>query len=171
MCVNTSYGMTGGQYSGTTPAGSKPHVAAGARGDPFISARRRRAGAPYWARARCATGGAAAAHPNGLSRRGFSFIEALSICPTHYGRRTRADAVREYQKLATWTLPLEKKRVSEREERQESYSWARSRRAPEEWSSRYKQATKREASPFVRQMRAGGFALSFARVLAAKRRG
>jgi 2-oxoglutarate ferredoxin oxidoreductase subunit beta len=87
---NLNYGMTGGQYSGTTPedyfTSTSPygHVEQGFDLCKLVAA----AGAPYVARGtvynivqlqRLIT--------DGLKKRGFSFIEVISPCPTHFGRR------------------------------------------------------------------------------------
>ncbi len=98
ICSNNYiYGMTGGQVAPTTFVGDRtttsPH---GNPERPFDLARLvTAAGASYVARW-------TTAHPNQASRamkkalqkKGFSFIEILSQCPTAYGRRTKAgDAV------------------------------------------------------------------------------
>ena len=89
---NANYGMTGGQLSATTPHGKKTSTSA--FGNPerafdlcqLVSA----AGANYVARG-------TVYHVNQLDqliqaailKKGFSFVEAVSPCPTHYGRRNR----------------------------------------------------------------------------------
>ena len=149
---NFNYGMTGGQYSGTTPAGSRTSTSPlGHAEDPFdLCALAAAAGAPYVARGSVRDGAALRRLiRNGLSRRGFSFIEALSICPTHYGRRNDARTPFElYQKLGDMTLPLEKSAsVSEEERHGKLLLGTFADKAPDDWSARYKQATKQEASP------------------------
>ena len=149
---NFNYGMTGGQYSGTTPAGSKTSTSPlGHAEDPFdLCALAAAAGAPYVARGSVRDGAALRRLiRNGLSRRGFSFIEALSICPTHYGRRNDARTPFElYQKLGDMTLPLEKSAsVSEEERHGKLLLGTFADKAPDDWTARYKQATKREIFP------------------------
>jgi 2-oxoglutarate ferredoxin oxidoreductase subunit beta len=87
---NLNYGMTGGQYSGTTPqdyiTSTSPygHVEKGFDLCKLVAA----AGAPYVARStvynivqlqKFIT--------EGIKKRGFSLIEVISPCPTHFGRR------------------------------------------------------------------------------------
>jgi 2-oxoglutarate ferredoxin oxidoreductase subunit beta len=89
---NLNYGMTGGQFSATTPQGSftstspMGHV----EGAFDLCALATAAGAGFVARA-------TAAHPvllkrvlsEALGRPGFSFVEVMTTCPTHYGRANR----------------------------------------------------------------------------------
>ncbi len=93
ICVNNSiYGMTGGQISPTSPRGSYGTTAPyGALERPFnLSDLVTAAGATYVARW-------TTAHPiqlsnaikKGLQNKGFSFIEAVSQCPTYYGRKNK----------------------------------------------------------------------------------
>jgi len=103
ICINNSiYGMTGGQISPTSPAGSFGTTAPyGALEDPFdLSELVKAAGASYVARW-------TAAHPlqlansikKGLKNRGFSFIEAVSQCPTYFGRKNRMRSPVEMMKF------------------------------------------------------------------------
>ncbi|MCG2828298.1 2-oxoglutarate synthase subunit KorB [Methanothermobacter sp. K4] len=103
ICINNSiYGMTGGQISPTSPEGSFGTTAPyGALEDPFdLSELVRAAGASYVARW-------TAAHPlqlansikKGLKNRGFSFIEAVSQCPTYFGRKNRMRSPVEMMKF------------------------------------------------------------------------
>lgn len=93
ICINNSiYGMTGGQISPTSPSGSYGSTAPyGAIEKPFnLSELTKAAGASYVARW-------TTAHPvqlsnaikKGLLNKGFSFIEAVSQCPTYFGRKNR----------------------------------------------------------------------------------
>lgn len=89
---NNIYGMTGGQYSPTTPNGDKGTTAPYGNIDrPFDMCQlASAAGATYVARS-------TAYHANqminyvkkGLSHKGFSFIEGISSCPTYYGRKNK----------------------------------------------------------------------------------
>ncbi|MCI6836955.1 MAG: thiamine pyrophosphate-dependent enzyme [Clostridiales bacterium] len=95
---NNIYGMTGGQFSPTTPTGSFATTA------PYGSIDRTfdlvklatGAGATYAAR------GDAYHVPqtiqliqNGIAHKGFSVIDCVSICPTYYGRKNKkGDAVK-----------------------------------------------------------------------------
>ena len=93
ICINNSiYGMTGGQISPTSPTGSYGSTAPyGAVEKPFnLSKLTTAAGATYVARW-------TTAHPvqlsnsikKGLQNKGFSFIEAVSQCPTYFGRKNK----------------------------------------------------------------------------------
>jgi 2-oxoglutarate/2-oxoacid ferredoxin oxidoreductase subunit beta len=93
ICVNNSiYGMTGGQISPTSPTGSYGSTAPfGAVEKPFdLSELTKAAGATYVSRW-------TTAHPvqlanaikAGLQNKGFSFIEAVSQCPTYFGRKNK----------------------------------------------------------------------------------
>lgn len=86
---NFNYGMTGGQYSGTTPQDSYTttspygHVEHGFDICKLVQA----AGAPYVARGSVyAIGQLQKLITEGLNKKGFSFIEVISTCPTHFGR-------------------------------------------------------------------------------------
>lgn len=102
ICINNSiYGMTGGQISPTSPSGSYGSTAPyGAIEKPFnLSELTKAAGASYVARW-------TTAHPvqlsnaikKGLLNKGFSFIEAVSQCPTYFGRKNRMKTAVEMMK-------------------------------------------------------------------------
>jgi len=89
---NNTYGMTGGQYSPTTPTGDKGTTA------PFgnidmnfdLCDLAKAAGATYVSRSTIFTANMLIKQvENGIKNNGFSFIEALTICPTYYGRKNR----------------------------------------------------------------------------------
>ncbi len=93
MSNNLNYGMTGGQYSGTTPYRAITSTSRyGHVEDEFnISELVRTAGAAYVAKETIA-------NPLQLQRFisralkkrcGFKFVEAVSICPTHYGKENQ----------------------------------------------------------------------------------
>ena len=93
---NNIYGMTGGQYSPTTPYGEKGTTAPYGNIDrsfdiPKIA---EAAGATYTAR-----GSAFDAVrttkliEEGIRHKGFSVIECASICPTYYGRKNKKGSV------------------------------------------------------------------------------
>lgn len=99
---NNIYGMTGGQYSPTTPTGDKGTTAPYGNIDKNFNLcdLARAAGATY-------VGRATAYHANqlvklvenGIKNNGFSFIEAVSVCPTYYGRKNRKGNSVEMMKL------------------------------------------------------------------------
>lgn len=89
---NNIYGMTGGQYSPTTPKNEKGTTAPYGNIDrPFdICELASASGASYVARG-------TSYHvkmledliTKGINNKGFSVIEALSVCPTYYGRKNK----------------------------------------------------------------------------------
>lgn len=122
ICFNNNiYGMTGGQYSPTTPTNEKGTTAPYGNIDkPFDIAKLAiGAGATYSART-------TAYHvpqmdkliEAAIKHKGFSLVEAISICPTYYGRKNKKGSVVD---MMTWLkdnfidvkvaekLPLEKK--------------------------------------------------------------
>ncbi len=89
---NFNYGMTGGQFSPTTPL--SVYTATSPFGNPEeafnLSGLMREAGATYIARwttvhARQVIN----AIKKGIQNKGFSFVEILAQCPTQYGRRNK----------------------------------------------------------------------------------
>lgn len=95
---NLNYGMTGGQYSATTPTGSRTSTSplGHVEGAFDLCRLAEAAGASFVAKA-------TAAHPvllqriltEALGKKGFAFVEVVSTCPTHYGRANRlGDAAR-----------------------------------------------------------------------------
>jgi len=95
---NQNYGMTGGQYSPTTPPGSRTSTSPrGHQERAFdLCDLARVSGASYVAR------GATSYHEelsrlilDGILHPGFSFIEVLSPCPPQFGRRNRMPGVAE----------------------------------------------------------------------------
>lgn len=102
---NDNYGMTGGQFSPTTPIGSITKTSAmGSYEPPFdVCALAEGAGATYVARG-------VTYYPvhlkkmilNGIRHKGFSVIDAISDCPSLYGRMNRlGDAPEMIQRWAT----------------------------------------------------------------------
>lgn len=86
---NFNYGMTGGQYSGTTPQGSRTATSVYGNPEPAMDLCRvaEAAGASYVARSTVYHGVQLQRFiEQGLSKDGFSFIEAVSTCPTYFGR-------------------------------------------------------------------------------------
>ncbi len=107
ICANNAiYGMTGGQVAATTPVGAL--TATTPRGNsyrPFDLAKLvAAAGASYVARyAVVQPLLLQAAIRRGVETRGFSFVEAVSPCPTQFGRRNRlgdaADHLKHLQQM------------------------------------------------------------------------
>ena len=94
---NSTYGMTGGQYSPTTPTNAYGTTAPYGNLDRSFDI----AGLAYGAGASYAARGSAyhvqqtiALIQDGIRNRGFSIIDVASICPTYYGRKNKkGDAV------------------------------------------------------------------------------
>jgi len=91
ICANNGvYGMTGGQVTPTTPLGARTATTPTGNPDrPFDLCRLvEAAGATYVARYSVyQVGPLIRALKRALEHRGFAFVEVLSPCPTHYGRR------------------------------------------------------------------------------------
>jgi 2-oxoglutarate ferredoxin oxidoreductase subunit beta len=89
---NNIYGMTGGQFSPTTPYGAKAATTPHGNIDPAFDLAQLTigAGATYVARGSVDNGRMLQKFiKDGLSHHGFSVIEALSNCHTQYGRRNK----------------------------------------------------------------------------------
>jgi len=92
---NLNYGMTGGQYSATTPEGSNTSTSPLGSLEPAfdLCELAKAAGAAFVARS-------TPYHVQQLQgfikeaivKKGFSLVDVMSICPTHYGRRNRLAA-------------------------------------------------------------------------------
>jgi len=115
ICANNMvYGMTGGQVASTTPLGAQSSTTPkGNTERPFDLCRLvEAAGATYVARY-------AVVQPillqraiqRGIQHQGFSFIEAVSPCPTQFGRRNRmGDPAQVMKALEVSLVPLKKAR-------------------------------------------------------------
>ncbi len=107
---NNIYGMTGGQVSPTTPTGKRASTAPYGNPDaPFdISRLAAAAGATYVARTTVFHFARMDKYiEQALTRKGFTVVEALSPCPTSYGRMNKEGAGVDmllYQKDNTVTL-------------------------------------------------------------------
>ncbi len=93
VCVNNlNYGMTGGQLAPSTPFGAKTTTSAlGCPEEPFNFCHLASAcGAVYVSRwTSLDTRRLQAAVSEALQKRGFSFVEVLTPCPTSFGRRNK----------------------------------------------------------------------------------
>lgn len=99
---NLNYGMTGGQYSGTTPLNSTTvtspygHVEQAFDLCALVSA----AGAPYVARG--TVYGIVQLEKlitEAIRKKGFSFVDVIAPCPTHYGR---ANGMKTAPQMLNW---------------------------------------------------------------------
>jgi len=89
---NNIYGMTGGQYSPTTPTGDLGTTAPYGNIDPSfdIAKLAAAAGATYAARSTAYHARPLAKYiETAISHKGFSLVEAISTCPTYYGRKNK----------------------------------------------------------------------------------
>lgn len=89
---NNIYGMTGGQYSPTTPTGdlgtTAPHGNIDTAFD--IAQLAAAAGATYSARSTAYHARPLAKYiEKAITHKGFSLVEAISTCPTYYGRKNK----------------------------------------------------------------------------------
>lgn len=112
ICANNQiYGMTGGQSASTTPLGALTATSpVGNTYRPFdLCTLVRAAGAVYAARWPVTRPRSLIdSIKRGISTPGFTFIEALTPCPTQFGRRNRYDDVRElYKNLTNQCVPKE----------------------------------------------------------------
>ena len=119
---NSIYGMTGGQFSPTTPTGDYATTAPYGSIDPDFDIPKlaEAAGATYTARG-------TAYHAmqtiklieNGIRHEGFSLVECVSVCPTYYGRKNRkGDAVEMLKWQRDNAVPVAKARNMAAEELQ-----------------------------------------------------
>lgn len=112
LCNNFNYGMTGGQYSSTTPHEAiTPTSRYGMIENCFDTANLvAAAGASYVARV--------AAHDvlklkkyivEATQKKGFGFVEVLAACITHYGKNNKMGTVSEMMKqISEMTIPVSK---------------------------------------------------------------
>jgi 2-oxoglutarate ferredoxin oxidoreductase subunit beta len=118
---NWIYGMTGGQASPTTPEGKKGSTAPYGQIEPNfdIVSLASGAGASFVARQ-------TVAQPvqldklieRGIKKRGFSLIEAMTTCPTTYGRRNKeSDPIAMYEDLKKRGVSLRRAEKMDEEER------------------------------------------------------
>jgi len=119
---NYNYGMTGGQYSATTPFESRTTTSP--KGDPEtgfdVCALAGAAGANYVARTTCYHVGAIKRHIiEAVNKKGFSVVEVASACPTYFGRYNgQGDAVKMMEYFRTRAVAKSRyARMSEEEKK------------------------------------------------------
>jgi len=99
ICANNmNYGMTGGQVCSTTPEGALTHTTRD--GNPYrpfdLCKLVIAAGAVYVARYLVTQGDALVnSIKKALQTQGFAFVEAVSPCPTQFGRQNRLDTPKD----------------------------------------------------------------------------
>lgn len=99
---NFNYGMTGGQYSGTTPENTYTTTSRYGHIEPGFDLCNlaQAAGAPFVARGSVYNVvQLQKLIEEGLEKKGFSFIEAISPCPTHFGR---LNGMKEAPNMIRW---------------------------------------------------------------------
>ncbi len=109
---NNIYGMTGGQYSPTTPLGAKAATAPYGNLEPSFDLVNlvKGAGASFIARGQVGNGRQLAMFiKQGLEHKGFAFIEAVSNCHTQFGRRNKmADPMNMIRWIGDRAKPIKK---------------------------------------------------------------
>lgn len=117
---NSIYGMTGGQYSPTTPTGDYGTTAPyGNIDQPFdIAMLSMGAGATYVAKGDCYHAvQTTKLIQDGIAHKGFSIIDVADICPTYYGRKNKKGGAIEmmrYQK-ENMVTPTDAMKLTEEE--------------------------------------------------------
>lgn len=122
---NNIYGMTGGQYSPTTPLGTKAATAPyGNLEPPFdLTKLAEGAGASFIARGQVGNGRQLEGFiKKGFEHKGFSFIEVVSNCHTQFGRRNKmADPMNMVNWIKDRAKPLKKYEELGREDKAKFY--------------------------------------------------
>lgn len=117
---NHIYGMTGGQFSPTTPQGAFAATAPYGNVEPGfdVAELAKAAGATYVARATVANGiMLEKLIRNGLAHKGFSVIEVISNCHTQFGRRNKMpEAMQMIDDIKDRTIPIAKAKTMQPEE-------------------------------------------------------
>lgn len=148
---NNIYGMTGGQYSPTTPKNARATTA------PYGNIDRNfdicelsgAAGATYTARSTVYHVKQLVKYiENGLQNDGFSLVEAVSVCPTQYGRKNkRGAAVSMFDYLKENAVTIEAAKKLSNEELFDKFIIGEFKNSPEpEYSSEYENLIKRVKS-------------------------
>ena len=114
---NSTYGMTGGQHAPTTPIGARTTTTPYGNMESSFNALdlARVSGATYLARSSInQPRELSRLIARGVSHKGFAVIEALTICPTLFGRMNKlGGAVEMMQSLREKTIPQGKKSESD----------------------------------------------------------
>lgn len=112
---NNIYGMTGGQYSPTTPHGEKGTTAPYGNIDRAFDI----AGLAYGAGASYAARGSSyhvqqttAYIQQGILHKGFSIIDCASICPTYYGRKNKKGSAVDMMKYQRDNAVMQEKAIT-----------------------------------------------------------
>lgn len=117
---NDIYGMTGGQYSPTTPYGEKGTTAPYGNIDRSFDIPKvaQASGATYTARGTAYDAvRTTKLIEEGIRHKGFSVIDCASICPTYYGRKNKKGSVVDmYKWQKENSVPVEKAKTMTEEE-------------------------------------------------------
>ncbi len=117
---NNIYGMTGGQYSPTTPRMEFGTTAPYGNLDRSfdVAGLARAAGATYTARSTVFHAPQLAKLiENGIRHKGFSLVEVCALCPTYYGRKNKKGSAVDMMKyLRDNSVPVEKAKTMSSEE-------------------------------------------------------
>lgn len=144
---NNIYGMTGGQYSPSTPKNARATTAPYGNTDRNFDLCKlvEAAGATYTARS-------TVYHvkqlvkfiERALQNDGFSLVEAISVCPTQYGRRNKMGSpVSMFDYLKEKAVPIEKASTLSPEELQDKFIIGEFKNSPEpEYSQEYESLIK-----------------------------
>lgn len=119
---NNIYGMTGGQYSPTTPTGDKGTTAPYGNIDQNfdLCELAKAAGASYVSRSTVYAANMIIKQvEEGIKNKGFSFIETLTVCPTYYGRKNKkGDSVKMMNYLKEVSVNIDAYNKLSKEERE-----------------------------------------------------
>jgi 2-oxoglutarate ferredoxin oxidoreductase subunit beta len=110
LCNNYNYGMTGGQYSSTTPEKAVTTTSPYGHIEPGFDICRlaEASGAHYIARSISENVLQTADHiAEGMGKKGFAFVEVITPCTTHYGRNNEMKRPMElYQWIKGNAVPV-----------------------------------------------------------------
>ena len=139
---NNIYGMTGGQYSPTTPKNARATTAPYGNIDRSfdICKLAAAAGATYTARSTVYHVKQLVKYiENGIKNNGFSLVEAISVCPTNYGRKNKMGTpVSMFDYLKEKAVTIEESKKMNIEEMEDKFLIGEFNNTPEpEYSSEY----------------------------------
>jgi len=139
---NNIYGMTGGQYSPTTPKNARATTAPYGNIDRNfdICKLAEAAGATYTARSTVYHVKQLVKYiENGIKNEGFSLVEAISVCPTQYGRKNkRGTPVLMFDYLKEKAVTIEASKNLSDEELEDKFLIGEFKNSPEpEYSREY----------------------------------
>lgn len=145
---NNIYGMTGGQYSPTTPKDARATTAPYGNIDRSfdICKLAEAAGATYTARSTVYhTKQLVKFIENGIKNDGFSLVEAVSTCPTQFGRKNKKGSpVNMFNYLKEKAVTIDEAKILSTEELKDKFIIGEFKNSPEpEYSAEYDELIKR----------------------------